>query len=100
MNPIDLITTPARPEIPDVSRPDRSATPTQSFGQLLTDAFEGVNQLQRDKNDALTALATDRSPDIHGTVMAIQKADLSFRLLLQVRNKVVAAYEEILRMNV
>lgn len=100
MNSIDLIATPARPEISAASGPDRSAAPAESFGRLLSDAFEEVNRLQREKNEALTALSTDRSPDIHGTVMAIQKADLSLRLLLQARNKVVAAYEEIMRMNV
>ena len=38
--------------------------------------------------------------DIHGTMLALEKADLSMRLMLQVRNKLVSAYEEVMRMQV
>jgi flagellar hook-basal body complex protein FliE len=41
---------------------------------------------------------TGESQDLHTTVIAMQKADLSFQLMMQVRNKIVEAYQEIMRM--
>jgi flagellar hook-basal body complex protein FliE len=43
---------------------------------------------------------TGESQDLHNTVIAMQKADLSFQMMMQVRNKIVQAYQEIMRMQV
>ena len=43
---------------------------------------------------------TGESQDLHNTVIAMQKADLSFQMMMQVRNKIVQAYQEIIRMQV
>ena len=43
---------------------------------------------------------TSGDKDIHGTMIALEKADISMRLMLQIRNKLVSAYEEVMRMQV
>jgi len=71
-----------------------------SFGKILTDSIAEVNKLQKKADNASLNLVTGKETDIHSTMIAIEKADVSFRLMMQVRNKIVAAYEEIKRMQV
>ncbi|MCD6184882.1 MAG: flagellar hook-basal body complex protein FliE [Deltaproteobacteria bacterium] len=71
-----------------------------SFGKILTDSLVEVNKLQKEADKASSDLVTGKETDIHNTMIAIEKADISFRLMMQVRNKIVAAYEEIKRMQV
>lgn len=69
------------------------------FGDALRAVVEGVDDLHREKDGALHALATGQSPDIHSTMIAVQRADIAFKLTMQVRNKAISAYQEIMRMN-
>jgi flagellar hook-basal body complex protein FliE len=57
--------------------------------------IEQVNQLQQDAEAAIEDLAAGRRDDVAGVMIAKQKADLAFKMLLQVRNKLVDAYQEI-----
>jgi flagellar hook-basal body complex protein FliE len=59
-----------------------------------------VNQLQRDATEAMEDLATGGRDDVESVLIATQKADTAFRLLLQVRNKVLDAYEEVKQIRV
>ena len=70
------------------------------FKQALQDQIEKVNELQRDAREAIEDLAAGRRDDVESVLIATQKADTAFRLLLQVRNKVVAAYDEVKQMRV
>jgi flagellar hook-basal body complex protein FliE len=65
------------------------------FKHLLQEQIDKVNQLQRDATEAIEDLATGRRDDVESVIIATQKADTAFRLLLQVRNKVLDAYEEV-----
>lgn len=65
------------------------------FRQMLQEQIEKVNQLQQDANVAMEDMATGRRDDLESVITATQKADLAFRMLLQVRNKVMDAYEEV-----
>ncbi len=67
------------------------------FGQQLKLAVEAVNDLQQEA-DSATEQVVKGSMGIHEGMLALSKADISLRLLLQVRNKVLDAYREILRM--
>ena len=67
---------------------------------MFKDSFGQVNKLQHEADQAVHALAAGRSADVHNTMIALQKADVSFRLLMQIRNKVVSAYETVMRMQV
>lgn len=71
-----------------------------SFKDVLMKNLEEVNQLQRDAQTAVEDLATGKRDDVAGVMMAKQKADLAFQMLLQVRNKMTDAYEEIKQMRV
>ena len=70
------------------------------FKQLLREQLDEVNQLQRDASQAMEDLAIGRRDDLEGVIIATQKADIAFRMLLQVRNKVMDAYEEIKQIRV
>ena len=70
------------------------------FRQLLNDQIEKVNQLQRDATEAIEDLSAGRRDDIESVLIATQKADTAFRLLLQVRNKVIDAYDEVRQMRI
>ena len=79
----------------------QKATPTQnSFSQYLEAQLKDVNEVQIEANEAVSAMATGRSHNIHETMIALDKADVSFRMLTKVRNKAVEAYQEIMRMQI
>lgn len=69
-----------------------------SFGQWLHQSLGNVNQLQQHANAAALKLATGENKDIHGTMIAMQKADIATNLMIEVRNKLISAYDEIKRM--
>ena len=67
-----------------------------TFEKLLQD----VNQQQFNAEAKKVELLVTENKDIHGTMLALEKAELSMRLMLQIRNKLVSAYEEVMRMQV
>lgn len=71
-----------------------------SFKDLLTQQIDQVNQLQSDATTAMEDLATGRRDDVASVMLATQKAGIAFKMLLQVRNKVMDAYEEVKQMRV
>ena len=75
-----------------------SSLPSTSFEQMLQQSFSNVNQLQLEADKAVAALATGQEQDLHNTMITMEKADIAFRLLMQIRNKVITAYETIMRM--
>ncbi len=81
---------------------DESARAPGSGGFLasLHEAIAKVNDVQLEANRQVEALMTGRSDNVHGTMVALQQADLSFQLMMQIRNKLVSAYEEIQRMQI
>jgi flagellar hook-basal body complex protein FliE len=64
----------------------------------LKDAIAQVNEVQVDAGQAVDKFVTGESENVHQMMMALQKADVSFQLMMQVRNKLVSAYEDIQRM--
>ncbi|MCJ7809032.1 MAG: flagellar hook-basal body complex protein FliE [Desulfobulbaceae bacterium] len=72
----------------------------ESFGKALSGAIGKVSELRNEADQAVQALATGQNKDIHQTMIAMEKADVSFRLMMQVRNKIITAYEEVMRMPV
>ena len=72
----------------------------KSFGQYLVDALKETNSLQQ-KSDALNAaLAAGEVDDISQVVIAGQKAEIALQLTMQVRNRALSAYQELMRMQV
>lgn len=85
-------------------RPEKPAPPGEvtgpSFKDLLLENIQQVNKLQQDADRAIEDLYAGRRDDMDGVLIAKQKADLAFQMLLQVRNKMIDAYEEIKQMRV
>jgi flagellar hook-basal body complex protein FliE len=71
-----------------------------NFGAYLKDALGEVNELQGKANDAIQQMVGEGKGDLQETMIAVEKADVSFRLMMQIRNKVLDAYQEIMRMQV
>ena len=72
----------------------------KSFGQYLVDALKETNTLQK-KSDAMNAaLAAGEVDDISQVVIAGQKAEIALQLTMQVRNRAISAYQELMRMQV
>jgi len=65
------------------------------FKKLLMENLEDVNKLQTDASEAVEDLKTGKRDDVESVLAATAKADLAFRMLLQVRNKVMDTYDEL-----
>ncbi len=78
----------------------RGPTEQKTFGQFLAESVGEVNALQNDANVAIQKLASGESKSIHETLLAVEKADIAFRGMNQIRQKVLDAYKEIMRMQV
>ena len=70
------------------------------FGSILQDAMGKVGELHDDASKSVESFLSGEGDDLHKTIMATQRADLAMELFLQVRNKVVQAYQEVMRMQV
>ncbi len=75
-----------------------SSTLVDQVGNNFSKMLDEVNALQVESDRKIEEFATSPEKDIQGTMIAMQKADISMRLLLQVRSKLVNAYNEIMRM--
>jgi flagellar hook-basal body complex protein FliE len=72
-----------------------------SFGEMLKDAISEVNELAHEADKAVEQQAVSGdSTELHKTMIALQKAEVSFQTMMQIRNKILKAYEEIMRMPV
>jgi flagellar hook-basal body complex protein FliE len=71
-----------------------------SFHGIIKNSIDAVDREQNDADAEIARAVSGDSPDIHRTLAELQTADLHFQLSLQVRNKLVGAYEEIMRMQV
>ncbi|NNE65138.1 MAG: flagellar hook-basal body complex protein FliE [Pyrinomonadaceae bacterium] len=72
----------------------------EGFGTAIKDAIESIDTTQKAADQQIADAVAGKTPDLHKTIIALQTADLKFQLGLQVRNKLIGAYEEIMRMQV
>ena len=80
---------------------EKVAQPSKtSFGELLQQSINQVSRLEHEADASINDLATGKQTDIHQTMIAVEKAEVSFERLMQIRNKVIAAYESIMRTQV
>ncbi len=78
----------------------RTAATGPDFKTFLQEQIAQVNALQQDAKEAVEDLATGRRDDMESVIIATQKADAAFRMLLAVRNKMMDAYQEIKELRV
>lgn len=84
-------------ETPGVGAPAEGG---KTFGEFLQDSIGKVNALQNEANVAMEKLASGESQNLHETLLAVEKADIAFRTMNQVRSKVLDAYREIMKMQI
>lgn len=72
----------------------------KSFGEFLADSLGKVNDLQKEANVSMEKLASGESQNLHETLLAVEKADIAFRTMNQVRTKVLDAYKEVMKMQI
>ena len=77
----------------------RAALARKGFRDVLHSALDDMQQLEGQAETTVSGVTPDgNGTDVHSALIAVEKADLSFQLMMQVRNKIVSAYEEISRM--
>jgi flagellar hook-basal body complex protein FliE len=70
------------------------------FGQALSNAISGLNDSQNAADDASVRMAAGEPIDLHEVMLARETASLHFQLAVQVRNKLVEAYQDVMRMQI
>jgi flagellar hook-basal body complex protein FliE len=68
------------------------------FADTLRGAMDEMGELSSQAETKVAGVLTGTGTDVHSALIAVEKADLSFQLMMQVRNKIVSAYQEISRM--
>ena len=94
MNPINNISNPMalRGSVPAAPG---AAPPSSSFKDFLLDSIQEVNSMQQSADQAVQQLASGEPVSPAEVLTAVQKADIAFRLMMQMRNKIVQAYQEV-----
>jgi flagellar hook-basal body complex protein FliE len=98
--PVRIVAAPRAAELSGPSRPLETGGLPTSFGDLLKDAVAAVNQAQQSAEEAAKSLAAGQSRDVAQTMIAVEKANVTFQLMLQVRNRLLEAYQEVMRIPV
>jgi flagellar hook-basal body complex protein FliE len=80
--------------------PQAIATGGSSFQSVFADAVSKVESFQNNAQQSVERFLSGEGEELHHVALATQQADLSFQLFMQIRNKVVSAYQEVMRMQV
>jgi flagellar hook-basal body complex protein FliE len=72
----------------------------EGFSKVLKDSIEQVNRMQVEADRMVAQLLVGDGKNIHETMIALEKADISFRLMMRVRDKLLEAYNEVMRMQI
>ena len=99
-DPLGLITGPSAPGSLAANKMADSKAAGADFGSVLKAEMAQVNELQEAAQVAAEDFAAGRRDDIESVLFAARKADTAFKMLLQVRNKVLEAYEEVKQLRI
>ncbi len=99
MNTIDSpgIITLLPPKAADTSAVSKS---TSGFGDMLSSMLNKVDETQKAGDKAVALLQSGDAKHLHEVMIAVEEADISLRMFVQMRNKALSAYEEIMRMQI
>ncbi len=84
--------------LPEISKPNRTTESSEGFGDVLKSAIANVNQLSGGAEQQIGSLLQGGKGDMSSVMVAVEKADVAFQLMMQVRNKIVSAYQDIEKM--
>jgi flagellar hook-basal body complex protein FliE len=82
------------------TQPAEGGSAAEDFKKVFKAHLREVNALQEEADVAVRDLVTGQTDNIHEVIVAVTEADLSFRLMMQMRNKLLEAYQEIMRMQI
>src|SRR5918992_3709984 len=88
------------PTLPSTGAGKTAAAPGADFGAALKDAVGALGQLGQQADASTMKLAAGEPIDIHEVMLNTEQASLGFSMALQIRNKLVDAYQEVMRMSV
>jgi flagellar hook-basal body complex protein FliE len=96
--PITSIRSPVPIPLPAAGALSAAAPSGAGFGSVLADAIGRVDQFQQNAQSSIGKFLGGEDEEVHKVALATQQAAMSFDLFLQMRNKVVSAYQEVMRM--
>ncbi|NUN05455.1 MAG: flagellar hook-basal body complex protein FliE [Bdellovibrio sp.] len=79
---------------------DSTSGAGKSFADTLKDAVGNVNEMQKASDKAMQNLATGKTDNVADVMIAAEKADIALKVMVQVRNKIIDAYQEVMKMQV
>jgi len=100
VNPIDLPMAPITPLLNSSSHHVRDISEKPSFKDTLKNALTKVNELQLDSDNAIEKFVTGESDNLHELMIAVEEAKISLEFTIEVRNRIIEAYQELMRMQV
>jgi flagellar hook-basal body complex protein FliE len=100
MNGIKIIQPPLGPVITGTPSVKTTSSGKESFGDLLSKAITDVNDMQTAAGTAQDQLLRGDAAELHQVMIAVEKAGISFDLLLEVRKRLLEAYQELTRMSI
>ncbi len=95
MNPIQPITPPV---IAPANSPSQASAGGADFGSMLTEAVGSMDSSNKAAAGTIDSFLSGENVEVHDVVMATQRNELQFEMFLAVRNKMVQAYQEVMRM--
>ena len=96
--PISAISGISSVSAPEMLKSSFDAGKPGEFQKMLESTIQTLQTTQNDASKAVQSFLTGETEDLHTTALATQRAEMAFELGLQVRNKVVSAYQEVMRM--
>ena len=78
--------------------PSESNQTNDDFSGFLKNAISEVNSIQKNADEQFSKVIDGKVDNIHNAMIELQKADISFQVMMQIRNKILEAYQEIMRM--
>lgn len=88
------------PSIQPIADQKQPNSPTENVGKSFQETLDGLNQSQNNSDGLLQQLAAGENLDIHQAIIATEETDINFRVSMAIRDRLVDAYREVMRMSV
>ncbi len=89
-----------RSEVFGRRREIRPEAEERTFGDMVTDAINSVDDAKKTADQNVEDFVSGKTENVHDVMLSLEKADISFQLMLEIRNRVVEAYQELSRMQI
>ena len=100
MNPITISALPQEISLPTTMPVLKPEVSTENFKDTLSKFVQSVNDLQTKAGNAETSFLKGEITDVHQVMIAVEEASVAFELLMEIRNKLLDSYQQIIRMSV